>query len=240
MSEATQPPLGLPFPRRRAMGRGDFVVSPANAAALALLDAPAAWPEGRLALAGPSGAGKTHLVHVFMAATGAARVEAADLTAAAVPDLVGTGAVALEDLDRAAGQAPVEEAAFHLLNLARAQGAPVLLTGRTAPAQWPVALPDLASRLAAAGVARLHLPDDALLAAVIAKLLADRHLHHEAGLPALLATRIERSFEAARLAVDRLDTVSLAERRNLNRALVTRLFPARDAAQDALPLDPPS
>jgi chromosomal replication initiation ATPase DnaA len=230
-----QPPLGLDFPRRRAMGRDDFVVGPANAAALALLDGPAAWPEGRLALSGPAGSGKTHLVHVFMAATGAARVQADALSADVVPALVGAGAVALEDLDRSPG---AEHAAFHLLNLARAERVPVLLTGRTPPAHWPVALPDLASRLAPAAVARLHLPDDALLAAVIAKLLADRHLRHEDGLPAMLATRIERSFDAARAAVERLDTVSLAERRNLTRRLVADLFPPGDAGQDILPLDP--
>ena len=235
---AAQPPLDLPFPRRRAMGREDFVVSPANAAALVLLDAPATWPEGRLALAGPPGAGKTHLAHVFMAETGAACVPAHALPPEAVPALVGVGAVVLEDLDRAAGDAGAEAAAFHLLNLARAEGAPVLLTGRTPPAHWPVALPDLASRLAAAGVARLHLPDDTLLAAVIGKLLADRHLRHEEGLPALLATRIERSFDAARAAVERLDTVSLAERRNLTRRLVADLFPRIDTAQGNLPLDP--
>lgn len=228
-----QPPLAFDFPRRRAMGRGDFYVSPANAAALGLLDRPHTWPEGRLALCGPAGSGKTHLAHVFIAATGAALVGAAALTPEAVPHLIGAGAVALEDLDRGGH----EQAVFHLLNLARAEGVPVLLTGRTPPSRWPVALPDLASRLAAIAVGKLHLPDDDLLAAVIAKLLADRHLRHDPGVPEALAARIERSFDAARDAVERLDSVSLAERRNLTRRLVTDLFPAHDPHQAELPLD---
>lgn len=234
---AAQPALAFDFPRRRAMGREEFYVSPANAAALALIDRPATWPDGRLALCGPVGSGKTHLVHVFMAATGAARVGADSLSAEMVPTLVDAGAVALEDLDRSsAAEAP----ALHLLNLAKAEGVPVLLTGRAPPARWPVRLPDLASRLAAMTVAKLHLPDDALLAAVIAKLLADRHLRHEDGLPSMLASRIERSFDGARAAVDRLDAISLAERRNLTRRLVADLFPADDGRQVALPLDPAS
>jgi chromosomal replication initiation ATPase DnaA len=171
-----------------------------------------------------------------MAETGAALVRAGELSPDMVPALVGTGAVALEDLDRGAD----ERAAFHLLNMARAERVPVLLTGRAPPARWPVGLPDLASRLATITVAKMHLPDDALLAAVIAKLLADRHLRHDESLPELLAARIERSFDAARAAVERLDTISLAERRNLTRRLVTDVFPAGDNRQDELPLDPAS
>lgn len=235
---ATQPPLALPFPRRRAMGREDFVVGPANRAAAAQIAAPQGWPEGRLALVGPPASGKTHLAHVFMAETGAARAEAAGLTGDAVPALAAAGAVALEDLDRALPDPDgVERAVFHLINLAQAEGVPLLLTGREAPARWPAALPDLVSRLASVAVVRLDLPDDALLSAVIAKHLADRHLTHEAALPAFLATRIERSFAAAREAVERLDAASLAERRNLTRRLATDLFPARGEDGSQLPLD---
>lgn len=232
-----QPPLGLPFPRRRAMGREDFVVGPANRAAAALIGAPQGWPEGRLGLSGPPAAGKTHLVHVFMAETGAVRVPAEGLTVEAVPALVAAGAVALEDLDRALPDPDgVERAAFHLMNLARAEGVPLLLTGREPPARWPAALPDLASRLASLTVARLDAPDDALLAAVIAKHLADRLLTYEPALPAFLVGRIERSFAAARAAVERLDEASLAERRNLTRQLARTLFPA-DADPDQQTLD---
>jgi chromosomal replication initiation ATPase DnaA len=229
-----QPPLDLPFPRRRAMGRGDFVVSPANAKAAALVGDPAGWPDGRLAVIGGPGSGKTHLVHVFMAETGAARVSAAALDAAAVPSLVAAGAVAVEDGD-APGMA--ETALFHLLNLAAAEGCRVLLTGREAPARWPVALPDLASRLGATTVVRLEPPDDALLAAVIAKLLADRHLHHDPALPAFLAARIERSFAAAEAAVETLDAASLAERRNLTRRLAADIFAAARPDDTQLSLD---
>jgi ATPase involved in DNA replication initiation len=76
VSAAAQGALPLGYPRRRAMGRTDFVVSPANAEAAALIAAPAAWPGGRLALYGPEGAGKTHLARVFMAEDGAALTEA--------------------------------------------------------------------------------------------------------------------------------------------------------------------
>lgn len=224
MSADRQPPLALGFPRRRAMGREDFIVSPANADAAALAADPSRWPGGRLALIGPSGAGKTHLAHVLMAETGAARVEAAALRAEDAPALVGARVVVLEDADRPLSAA-AERAAFHLLNLAAAEGASVLATGCAPPARWAVRLPDLASRLAALPLARLSAPDDALLAAVIAKQLDDRRLAYDPALPEWLAARIERSFAAARAAVDRLDARSLAERRNLTRRFAAEIFP---------------
>jgi chromosomal replication initiation ATPase DnaA len=219
-----QPPLALAFPRRRAMGREDFVVSPSNAEAAATVADPARWPGGRLALTGPAGAGKSHLVHVLMAETGAIRVDAAALRTEDAPSLVAAGVVAVEDADRL--PAPeAERAAFHLLNLAAAEGARVLLTGAAPPARWRAGLPDLASRLAALPVARLAPPDDALLEAVIAKQLDDRRLSYDPALPGWLAARIERSFAAARAAVERLDALSLAERRNLTRRFAAEMLP---------------
>ena len=206
------------------MGLADLIVSPGNAEAVARVCDPAGWPGGRLALSGPAGAGKTHLVHVLMAQTGAARIAGTDLTEAMVPDLVAAGCMAVEDVDAAVGDPAAERALFHLLNLAQAEGAAVLLTGRTPPARWPTRLPDLASRLATVVPATLDAPDDALLTALLAKLLADRHLTHDGALPGYLAARIERSFAAAQAVVARLDAASLAERRNLNRRSVAALL----------------
>ena len=238
-----QVPLALVLPRRRAMGRADFIETQANAEAAALMAAWRLWPERRLALCGPEGSGKTHLAHVFMAESGAARVAARDLAAADAPGLVARGAAVVEDVDRIAdappgatpetppgGAARAEAALFHLMNLAAAEGCALLLTGRAAPARWPVALPDLASRLAALTPARLGPPDDALLAAVIAKALDDRGLRFEAGVPAFLAMRIERTFAAAEAVVARLDAASLAQGRAVTRKLAGEVLTAPDGA----------
>lgn len=226
MSLAAQAPLDLVFPRRKAMGRDDFIETAANADAAALVSAWRRWPEGRLALIGPKGGGKSHLAHVFTLESGAASRSATGLRAEDAPRLLASGAVVVEDVDRLAeAKEPdrVEAGLFHLLNLAAAEGGRVLLTGVEPPARWPARLPDLASRLQALTVARLSPPDDALLAAVIAKQLEDRGLRFEPGLPSYLAARIERSFAAARAAVEALDAASLAERRPITRRLAAML-----------------
>ncbi|MCL5778569.1 DnaA/Hda family protein [Limibaculum sp. FT325] len=219
---ARQIPLDLP--PRPALGRGDFLVSPANADAVALIDAWRDWPGGRLALIGPASAGKSHLAHVWMAESGAAAVEAAALAAGAVPALAAGGAVVVEDADRLAGlpepaRRAAESALFHLLNLVAAEGGRVLVTGRTPPAGWAIVTPDLASRLHSFALARIAAPDDALLSSILVKLFADRQLPVAPEVVNYLVERIDRSFAAAERAVAGLDSLSLGQRRRITRRL---------------------
>lgn len=220
MTAARQIPLDLQG--RPATGRAEFFVSEANRSALAAIDAWAAWPGGKQVLMGPEGSGKTHLVHVWAEATGARVVEAGRLREAEVPLLADHGRVAVEDVSRA-GEAG-ERALLHLHNLLAARGGSLLLTGRGAPSRWGVALPDLASRIEAAGVARLEPPDDALLAALLVKLFADRQIKAPPALVAWLLPRMERSFAAAQRIVAGLDALALAEGRPVSRALAARVL----------------
>jgi chromosomal replication initiation ATPase DnaA len=135
-----------------------------------------------------------------------------------------TGALVIEDL--AAGEFD-DASLFHILNLAREERAFVLLTARTPPTGWTVGLRDLASRLRAVPAVALAAPDDALLRSVIVKLCADRQLAVDEAVVGYLASRIERSFGAARAAVARLDREALRQKRAVNRSLAADLF--RDA-----------
>lgn len=222
--------LTFELPARPALGRGEFFVSPANAAALDAVEGWRDWPDARLALAGPKGSGKSHLVWVWAAAAAARVIAGAGLDAATVEaEATAAGPLAVDDADALAGSGEGEEAAFHLLNLMREARRPLLLAGRMPPAQWPVALPDLASRLQAMPVARLAPPDDALLAAVLVKLFADRQLAVSPSVVTFLGRRLDRTFEAAAAAVEALDRAALAEKRpvttRLARAVLDKLAP---------------
>lgn len=216
--------LVLDLAARPALGRSDFFVSPANALALAQVDAWPAWPGRRLALAGPEGSGKTHLAHVWAARSGARLIgaeELPELDLAAVPE---DAAFVVEDADGLFGPA-AEEMLFHLCNRLAARGS-LLVTGREPPARWPLRLPDLASRLAIAPVARLELPDDDLLAAVLAKLFADRQLVVAPEVVRYLAVRIDRALAAAERVVAAIDRTGLAERRPVSLRLAGEVLAA--------------
>lgn len=212
--------LAIALPRLDARGRDDFMVSSSNAMAVSLIDGWPAWPDNRLALVGPDASGKSHLAAVWAAPLGARTVAARDVTAGAAPDLA-AGPLVVEDVDRAvgAGSAATEEALFHLWNACAGGGHGLLLTGRAMPVDWPVALPDLRSRLTSLTPAVIDDPDDMLLSVVLLKLFADRQLQVKPALIGFLLPRIERSFAAARSLVDTLDRESLARGVPVNQAL---------------------
>jgi chromosomal replication initiation ATPase DnaA len=215
--------LALALDHAESYARDDFLSGPCNASALQLVEAWPDWTANAVALVGPEGAGKTHLAMIWAAAAGARIVSARALRNIELPAALATGALVVED----AGSGADERALFHLLNLAREENASLLLTARTAPATWSIVIPDLTSRLRALPVVALQPPDDAMLRAVIVKLAADRQLELDRSVVSYLATRIERSFAAARAAVVTLDNEALRQRRPPTRALAAEIL--RDA-----------
>ncbi|MEO0401910.1 MAG: DnaA/Hda family protein, partial [Pseudomonadota bacterium] len=176
------------------------------------------WQGAKMVLSGPPGAGKTHLTHVWAAASGAHILSAKDLDEKAVLDL-SEGPVAIEDVDQIARDAAHQTTLFHLHNALQTARQPLLLTGTQSPSHWRMSLPDLQSRIDAAGHAALEAPDDRLLGAVVAKLFADRQLTPRPDVIPYLVTHMERSFDAARNIVARLDAASLVRQKPITRAL---------------------
>jgi chromosomal replication initiation ATPase DnaA len=218
--------LAFDLPYREARGREDFFVSPANALALAAVEGWRGWPGGRLVLCGPPGSGKTHLVQVWQATlpAPAAVVAGAALRAADLPALAACGAVAVEDAAAVAGDLAAETALFHLHNLLAQGGGHLLVTAATPPRDWGLTLPDLASRMQGAALARLEAPDDALLSAVLAKQFADRQIAISPALIPYLVARMDRSMAAARDLVARLDAAALARGQAVTRALAATVL----------------
>jgi chromosomal replication initiation ATPase DnaA len=213
--------LALALDHPESLVREDFLSGPPNASALALIECWPAWPNRSVILAGPEGSGKSHLAAVWADAAGARVVGARALEPGMVPRTLATGAVVVEDLLPGAFD---ERALFHLLNLAREDEAFVLITGRVPPVAFEVELRDLRSRLRAAPVVSLLPPDDLLFRGLIIKFCADRQLSIDETVVSYLVTRIERSYSAARQAVERLDTEALRLGRPVTRALAVEVL----------------
>jgi chromosomal replication initiation ATPase DnaA len=217
--------LAFALPHAESLSRDDFLEGPANTAALGLIDAWPDWPNRVMLLVGPEGCGKSHLAAIWAEQAGARSTAAHALTAAEVPGALATGALVLEDLNPSSYD---ERALFHLMNLAREDQAFVLMTARLPPSASSVELRDLRSRLRAVPVVTLTPPDDSLFRALIVKFCADRQISIDESVVNYLATRIERSFAAARRAVERLDAEALRLGRPVTRALAVELL--RDGA----------
>jgi chromosomal replication initiation ATPase DnaA len=214
--------LSFDLPAKTALGREDFFVSPANALAVAMISA-TSWPGNKLVLSGPTGAGKTHLAHVWAAETGGRIVRATELRYDDVPELA-QAPIAVEDIPNIAGDMDQQNALFHLHNLVLAEGHSLLMTGRLAPKLWQLPLPDLQSRVEGAHHVALDPPDDALLGAVLAKLFLDRQLNPSPDVMSYLVKHMDRRFETAADTVAQLDQLALSEKRDITRALAVRVL----------------
>lgn len=213
--------LALDLAHAESLRRDDFLEDPSNEAALALVDRWPAWPDRFAAIVGPPGSGKSHLAAIWAERAGARILHSALLTIAEVPRALATGALVLENL---APQRAEEAALFHLLNLAREDAAHVLMTANRRLDFEGYALPDLASRLRAVPVVTLDPPGDALIAAVLVKLFADRQLRVDEDTISFLLPRIERSLAAARRIAAGLDRAALSRGRRVTRALAAEVL----------------
>jgi chromosomal replication initiation ATPase DnaA len=203
--------LILDLGHRPALEEADFLVAPCNQAAIQWLDRWPSWPAPALTLHGPAGCGKTHLARVFAARSRAPIIEADRLATDSVPGLIGRARTCVvDDADRAR-----PEPLLHLYNLIAERAGGMLLTAREPPARWPGVLADLRSRLAAAPAVAVAAPDDALLAALLVKLFADRQLVVSEEVVLFMVRHMERSFEAARRLVADLDAVALRDHRDI-------------------------
>jgi len=229
MTEAPKQ-LTLELPLEPRFGREDFLVSPSNERAYALIERWPDWPDTILLLEGPKGSGKSHLAAIWAAQSHGWTVDAFEVGTDRVPHLVSNGALVIEDLHSAGGDEP---ALFHLLNLARERRAYVLITTAVSVGELPIRTPDLKSRLRLAPSVSLDPPDDALLRAVLVKLFVDRQLVVDTTVVDFLALRIERSLAAAAEAVAAIDREALSRGRRITRPMAAELVGRAAGFEDA-------
>lgn len=196
----------------------DFVVSPSNESAVAVL---AEWPDaagGALALVGPEGSGKTHLATAWAERCGAILLNDVAADIIDLPDMEGR-CVVVDDADRVD-----DETLFHLINQAGIRGGCLLLTSRTAPSSWSAALPDLRSRLDALRTLELQAPDDVVLWALLERFFRQSAIRPSRDLLEYLVRRIERSAPQAREVVARLHRAAVSDHRPVTRALAREVL----------------
>jgi chromosomal replication initiation ATPase DnaA len=224
MTDPPAPPAGrwrqlpLPFAHAPQFIAADFLQAPSNADALAWLAPGAAWPQHRLALWGPEGCGKTHLLHVWAARTGARLLAGGTLPRE--PERA-ERPVAVDDADTAA-DLPL----LHLLNASAEAGQPVLLAARTPPSRWDAALPDLISRLRATNAVEINQPEESLLRALLARLLYERQLAVAEPIQDWLRLRLPRTPAAMREVAARLDRAALVSGGRVTRATASQVVAA--------------
>ncbi len=213
--DSSGPSRQLVLPFKHVPRHGSFLSAESNAEARIWLSRPAEWPQGRLALWGGPGTGKTHLLHLW----GRPILEGPTLHGLPPPDDLA--------VDRA-DEIPEPTALLHLLNACAEAGFHVVLAGRTPPSRWNTGLPDLDSRLRALLAVEISPPEDSLLEALLRHLLAERQVMVPPPLQDWLRLRLPRTAQAIREAAARLDTASLQAGRKVTRAIAAAVLAELD------------
>lgn len=198
IAKADQIALPLDWPAVESPDR--FILGEANREAFEHFGRWSLWPVRATILTGPRRSGRSLLARSFVA-----RV----------------GGTLCDDAER-----HVEEDLFHAWNAAQQSGRPLVLVADRLPPEWPVALADLRSRLAATPVARIGQPDDRLFAALIQRLFADRGLHIPAEALRFIVARVTRDYYTAGRVVEAVDRHAIAERARLTLPTVRRALAA--------------
>lgn len=194
-----------------------------NAAPIAALELSAREPrQPPLWLWGPPGSGRSHLLQASCARAGEQRRRAGYLplaepwpTASLLGGFEALDLVCLDDLDRVVGDASWQPSLFRLYNDLTERGGNLVISAARPPQALAIALPDLASRLAAAIVWQLRPLAEAEQAPAL--LARARALGVELGEETLqyLQRRLPRDLGALCEALDRLDGAALAQQRRL-------------------------
>ena len=191
---ADQIALPLDWPQTDEETR--FIVSEANREAFEHFRRWSMWPVRATILTGPRRSGRTLLARTFVERVGGRLVDQA------------------ERAD--------EEELFHAWNDAQDSGLPLVMIADEVPPAWAPRLPDLRTRLAITPLATIGQPDDALFAALMQLLFADRGLHVAPEALRFMAERLNREYWTAERAVEEVDRFAIAERARVTLPTIRR------------------
>jgi DnaA family protein len=209
----------------------------ASGAAVAHVRAVAANGGEALWISGPAASGKTHLLQAACRAAAERGARAMYVPVAAnvaEPELIAgledVDLVALDDVEKAAGDAAWERQLFVLFNELAARRAGLLFGSRIAAGAAGFALPDLASRAAGAIAYRLAPLADAERAVALIVHAHARGLELDRGAAEYLLHRVDRDMAELRRWLDKLDRASLIEQRKLTIPFIRSLLAGGSAS----------
>ena len=218
--------LSFSLPKKETLDRDNYFVSQANQGAVSLIEDWINWPSRKLILVGSEGSGKTHLGHLWAGEVGATIINATTLMEQQISEL-SKAPVLVEDINEIQRNQPVEIVLFHLHNLLYSEGHSLLMTSQILPGRLSFSLKDLQSRIEASIIAKLHPVDDDLLGAILIKMFADRQIYFSDKLLTYVLSRVERSYTAAKLFVEEVDSKAMTESRVIGKKLVRDILEAR-------------
>lgn len=223
--------IPLPLLLRPEARFDEFIPGPNGLALAAVRSVVLSGNDPYLFLCGPSGTGKTHLLHAACQAA----IEQAhravylplgepSLAPAVLDGLEQLWLVTVDDVQNIAGNRDWERALFDLFNRLRDAGRRLLVASDRSLGELPFELADLRSRLGWGPAFRLQPLADADCEALLRQAACRRGLKLEEPAIAYLMRRVPRDVRALLAVLDALDQASLREKRRPTVPLIRALL----------------
>lgn len=193
--------IPLPFPEA-SLSFDEMAITSANRAICAAIRNPDRWPYHAFCLIGPAGSGITSLARAWAAERGVRYFDADEITKLDLPEIEALAEtdIVIDNVDRLKDA----ETLLLLLSSVQRHNKHVLLTGHTAPTQWPFRSPDLMSRLQAAPLAQLPPPDEELMRARLSRAFSRSMLAPPKTVEDYLVTRLGLDYSQIEEVAERL------------------------------------
>lgn len=146
--------------------------------------------------------------------------DTADLSPLMLEGVEALGVVCLDGLEQVAGDSEWEAALFTAFNRIKEQGSSLVVTSTLTPANLPVQLPDLKSRLQSGLTFKLLPLGDEQKREVLIQRAGDRGISMSAAVADYIMLRADRGLPALMRVLDTLDAVTLQRQRQLTIPLV--------------------
>ena len=208
------------FPKHQVFKKEDFYVSPSNQQAYNFIISWPKWIKRIVNIYGPHGSGKTHLISLLKNKTSIFKIQSESLDDKIFFKFKTKEVLIIENLNEKVS----ENLLFSLWNVALQDNKYFIITSIKPINSYKFKLVDLKSRISSCISMGIKLPDDDLIAVIMAKNFSEKQIKVEKKHIDYIIKRIDRSYEKISQFISILDKNSLKNATPLNFKLIKEVL----------------
>ena len=210
----------IDFEIMESFDKKDYFVSKSNYYAKKIIDSWPKWDKKIVNISGEEYSGKTHLSKIFKSNTNALYLKAQQLDDQILKQIKLSDCIIIEDLNEDVSQ----KLLYSIFNLVEQDNKFLLLSSKKPVNSMEFSLPDLVSRLKNCLTAKLELPDDDLIYAIILKKFSDRQITIDRKIIEYVVKRISRSYRNIHEFIYKIDELSLKKKKSINIKIIKEII----------------
>jgi len=212
--------LLLNFKQKNNFDSDNFFVSKSNFLAYEILNKWPRWGNNILNIYGDKFSGKTHLANIFKKKSKTRYITEAELNDEIFKELKLYESLILDNFNNKVS----ERLLYTFLNFIDQSNKYLLITSEKPINNYKFELNDLKSRSKNCLFAKIEIPDDELILAIIIKNFSDKQIILEKKLIEFIIKRIDRSYSKIYEFIYKLDELSLKKKKPINLKIIKEIL----------------